>query len=166
MEEDKCNAYSYSSGGSDCLLARLEWLEDPEPGQAEQPGVMVEAGAGLHMACRGGEHCCQVGHQGTRSRQPRNILVQGDNQCGEGEGDCNTDQDCAGLLVCGRDNCGRAGGRRAALYRSAVPALCRWDAGDDCCERACTAAHPCGEGAGHCESGTGTQHLKQFSNLF
>ena len=45
---------------------------------------------------------------------------QGDNQCGEGEGDCNTDQDCAGLLVCGRDNCGRAGGRRAALYRSPV----------------------------------------------
>ena len=63
MEEDKCNAYSYSSGASDCLLARLEWLEDPEPGQVEQPGVMVEAGVGLYMACRGGEHCCQAGQQ-------------------------------------------------------------------------------------------------------
>ena len=27
------------------------------------------------------------------------------NQCGEGEGDCDTDEDCAGSLKCGNNNC-------------------------------------------------------------
>ena len=42
----------------------------------------------LPRTCRGGEHCC-------RPDQP----------CGLTEGDCNTDQDCQGVSVCGRDNC-------------------------------------------------------------
>ena len=27
--------------------------------------------------------------------------------CGQGKGDCDNDDDCAGDLVCGKDNCGR-----------------------------------------------------------
>ena len=36
--------------------------------------------------------------------------------CGEGEGDCDSDQECSGSLVCGRDNC-------------------PWGDGDDCCQK-------------------------------
>ena len=115
-DQSGCNAWSHS--GSSCQLAVLSSLAEPGPGELEQR-LMLDTGAGLATTCRGGEHCCQA-----------------DNQCGEGAGDCNTHQDCAGLLVCGQDNCGQSGGR--------------WDAGDDCCERACTADHPCREGAGHC----------------
>ena len=42
-------------------------------------------------------------------------------QCGSGEGDCNSDSDCEGQLVCGDNNCGSSGGL--------------WDAEDDCCEK-------------------------------
>jgi hypothetical protein len=57
--------------------------------------------------CRGGRHCCS-----------RNNL----SECGEGEGDCEEDRDCAGLLVCGTNNC-------------AVKSGGLWDPTDDCCEK-------------------------------
>ena len=44
----------------------------------------------LPMTCRGGDHCCA-----------RNDVKL----CAQDEGDCNTDQDCAGSLVCGDNNC-------------------------------------------------------------
>ena len=66
------------------------YLEDPLPGEASEAVlVSLPALAALHQVCRGGEHCCQR-----------------DNQCGEGEGDCNTDEECAGMLECGDNNCG------------------------------------------------------------
>ena len=92
----QCNAYSWEADGS-CRLALLTSLEDPQPGQAGRE-VLLDSGAGLGRVCRGGDQCCRP-----------------DNQCGEGAGDCDTDQDCAGLLVCGSNNCGQAGGRWAAL---------------------------------------------------
>ena len=42
------------------------------------------------MYCRGGYGCCHKDHS---------------NMCGEGEGDCNQDEDCAGSLICGNNNC-------------------------------------------------------------
>ena len=44
----------------------------------------------LPMTCRGGDHCCA-----------RNDVKL----CAQDEGDCNSDQDCAGSLVCGDNNC-------------------------------------------------------------
>ena len=44
----------------------------------------------LLMTCRGGDHCCA-----------RNDVKL----CAQDEGDCNSDQDCAGSLVCGDNNC-------------------------------------------------------------
>ena len=93
----QCNAYSWEADGS-CRLALLTSLEDPQPGQAGRE-VLLDSGAGLGRVCRGGDQCCRP-----------------HNQCGEGAGDCDTDQDCAGLLVCGSDNCGRAGGRWAERF--------------------------------------------------
>ena len=51
-------------------------------------------------ACTGGDSCC------TSS-----------NQCGENEGDCDSDADCKGDLKCGIDNCNGAS----------------FDGTDDCC---------------------------------
>ena len=55
----------------------------------------------LKMYCRGGDGCCGVGS--TRL-------------CLEGEGDCDHDDQCAGVLECGSDNC-------ATKVRSSVPSL-------------------------------------------
>ena len=71
----------------------------------------------LHHYCRGGEHCCQ--------RDSYNL-------CMEGEGDCNTDQECQGMLECGSNNCGMEGGL--------------WDEKDDCCQRRCSLDRPCPQG--------------------
>eukprot|EP00091_Calanus_sinicus_P009142 TRINITY_DN21553_c0_g1_i1.p1 TRINITY_DN21553_c0_g1~~TRINITY_DN21553_c0_g1_i1.p1 ORF type:complete len:231 (-),score=49.77 TRINITY_DN21553_c0_g1_i1:147-839(-) len=50
--------------------------------------------------CHGADDCC-------------------DGQCGEGEGDCDWDSDCAGFLVCGSANCVGQG----------------FDDSDDCCKK-------------------------------
>ena len=49
----------------------------------------------------GNDDCCSNGIAGS---------------CGEGDGDCDDDSECAGSLVCGTDNC-------------------PWGDGDDCCEQ-------------------------------
>ena len=52
--------------------------------------------------------------------------------CGEGEGDCHSDEDCQGTLQCGEDNCPvQSGGL--------------WDEEDDCCERRCSSDRPCAQ---------------------
>ena len=58
--------------------------------------------------CWGGDSCC------TSS-----------NTCKEGEGDCDLDSDCAGVLVCGTDNC-----RNGPLGY-----LGGYDSTDDCCKK-------------------------------
>ena len=50
--------------------------------------------------CHGEDDCCE-------------------GQCGEGEGDCDWDSDCAGFLVCGSANCVGQG----------------FEDNDDCCEK-------------------------------
>ena len=47
----------------------------------------------------------------------------GDQPCSEGEGDCDFDSDCAGLLFCGSDNC--------LIYHSSLESL--WESSADCC---------------------------------
>ena len=74
-----------------------------------------------HLA---GEDCCLAARDGPR-------------QCEESEGDCSRDSDCAGLLVCGQDNCiSQFGAQPGELY----------DYGDDCCTRRCTPDTPCTHG--------------------
>ena len=54
----------------------------------------------IFTVCNGGDSCCN-------------------GQCNLGEGDCDSDSDCVGDLVCGSNNCPRSG--------------FEWDSGDDCC---------------------------------
>ena len=54
-----------------------------------------------------------------------------------GEGDCDSDSECSGLLECGTDNClTKTGGH--------------WDPGDDCCQPRCDPSRQCGQGEGPC----------------
>ena len=54
-----------------------------------------------------------------------------------GEGDCDSDSECSGLLECGTDNClTKTGGH--------------WDPGDDCCQPRCDVTRQCEEGEGPC----------------
>jgi hypothetical protein len=55
-------------------------------------------------ACNGGDSCCRSSAQ-----------------CAVGEGDCDSDTDCAGRLVCGEDNCDQS----RDIF----------DLSDDCCEK-------------------------------
>ena len=50
-----------------------------------------------------------------------------------GDGDCDSDDDCAGDLVCGTDNCGRQEGFDISHWP--VESQCGWDTTDDCCCR-------------------------------
>ena len=102
----QCNAFSFE--GDNCDLAQLTFLEDPSPSHGIARHFFFDLAENLPMKCRGGEGCCS-----------------GDNLnlCKLGDGDCNSDQDCAGPLVCGSKNCPiKTGGL--------------WDPEDDCCELA------------------------------
>ena len=57
--------------------------------------------------------------------------------CQEAEGDCSRDSDCAGMLVCGVDNC-------VSQFGQPVGGL--YDNNDDCCTRRCTPETPCTHG--------------------
>ena len=86
-----CNSFNYQAASSQCELGSLTFLEDPAPGESSVRLMVVEELVdSLKMYCRGGDGCCGVGS---------NRL------CGEGEGDCDHDDQCAGLLECGQDNC-------------------------------------------------------------
>ena len=110
-----CNAFKYDNTSDLCDMGLLTFLEDPGPGESPV-AIMVDTGVidNLDQVCRGGESCC--GPELTRL-------------CGEGEGDCQRDEDCEGTLQCGEDNCGQSGGL--------------WDAEDDCCEKRCSSDRPC-----------------------
>ena len=65
--------------------------------------------------------------------------------CGLGEGDCDTDEECEGPLVCGDNNC--EGGdykMDCCQARVCLAALNGWDC--------CTASSPCGLGYGDCDT--------------
>ena len=114
-QSEDCNAFKFDNGSDSCALGLVTFLEDPGPGERAETIMMdTDIIPSLDMVCRGGERCC--GPEVTRI-------------CGEGEGDCHRDEDCAGTLQCGEDNCGQSGGL--------------WDAEDDCCERRCSSDRPC-----------------------
>ena len=72
------------------------------------------------VPCMGGNDCCNPG-----------------NQCGLLEGDCDTDNDCMGTLVCGTHNCHNVN-MPEGWPRSLTEAIGRDDinfsATDDCCQ--------------------------------
>ena len=94
----------------------VTYLEDPPPGDtAESIMVKEDIISSLKMWCRGSTNCC--GKEATHL-------------CVEGEGDCDHDDQCAGVLQCGQDNCATQSGGY-------------WDPEDDCCERRCSTDRPC-----------------------
>ena len=72
------------------------------------PGA-VEAGVPKSNKCTGGDSCCTL-----------------DNPCDEGEGDCDSDEECSGNLFCSRSCGDQVQGGLASLGGN-------WDIGDDCC---------------------------------
>ena len=95
-----CNAFSFEEDSELCNLAKVDfnpiqylyhfsfflfqliYLEDPEVGK-EPKSMMISADVidVLKMYCRGGTNCC--GKESNRL-------------CGEGEGDCDHDDQCSG----------------------------------------------------------------------
>ena len=60
----------------------------------------------LPMTCRGGDHCCARNDYKLLLLLLYHYYYRNDVKlCAQDEGDCNTDQDCAGSLVCGDNNC-------------------------------------------------------------
>ena len=116
MSYSWCNAFKYNEQDQSCSLALLNYLEDPNDGE-EATSIMISESAeqSLKMYCRGGENCC--------GREDNRL-------CDEGEGDCDHDDQCAGVLQCGQDNCATQSGGY-------------WDSEDDCCERRCSTDRPC-----------------------
>ena len=94
--------------------------------------VLQSSLATLPMTCRGGDHCC---------------ARTGVQLCSQDEGDCESDLDCAGSLVCGDNNCPQSVRRlRRALMTSFNPEHVQgglWDPEDDCCTTKCTSSTPC-----------------------
>ena len=102
----------------------------------------------LPMTCRGGYHCC------ARNDDYHILLLlyyyyyRNDVKlCVQDEGDCNTDQDCAGSLVCGDNNCPQSvrgikiifiSRHHDQLFQGGL-----WDPDDDCCTTKCTSSNPC-----------------------
>ena len=86
-----CNSFTYQATTGQCEMGAITYLEDPAPGETAVRLMVVEDLVdSLKMYCRGGDGCCGVGS---------NRL------CVEGEGDCDHDDQCAGVLECGEDNC-------------------------------------------------------------
>jgi hypothetical protein len=124
-----CNAFQLLD--KSCKMMVLTELREKTVYDADWPGgvyVSTEARAVTPLYCHGGEDCCLAARNGPR-------------QCEESEGDCSRDSDCAGLLVCGQDNCiSQFGAQPGELY----------DYGDDCCTRRCTPDTPCTHGEVEC----------------
>ena len=136
-------SFSYNGDTGECQLALVDFLENPEgDNKAKVFYIDVDAIPNIPMYCRGGYGCCHKDYT---------------NRCGDGDGDCNVDEDCVGSLICGSNNCKN--------WRSLTG---MWDSDDDCCERRCTKEHPCKEGDGHCEDDNDCQNpgwLKCGDNL-
>ena len=138
-----CNAFQMLD--KSCKMLVLTELREKTVDDADWPGgvyVSTDARAVTPLYCHGGdtdimytssyhmsgEDCCLAARDGPR-------------QCEESDGDCSRDSDCAGLLVCGQDNCiSQFGAQPGELY----------DYGDDCCTRRCTPDTPCTHGEVKC----------------
>ena len=58
-----------------------------------------------------------------------NCCGLGGYKCKEGEGDCDNDSDCAGNLICGKDNCLKG----ISSWLPFLPSFSTYDSTDDCC---------------------------------
>ena len=93
--------------------------------------------ASLPLICAGGKHCCSRDRWAElRATLLLEFIIIKWRLCGEGGGDCEVDEDCAGSLVCGHDNCLQPLGHLGEL----------WDATDDCCVRKCGPDRQCRNG--------------------
>jgi len=87
-----------------------------------------------------GDDCCSD-VSGLRCSGQNNGCCTKENPCNVNEGDCDSDDECAGSYVCGKDNC-------------------PWGDKDDCCslrcsgenDGCCTKEKPCNVGEGDCDS--------------
>ena len=129
-----CNSFTYQATTGQCEMGDITYLEDPAPGETAVRLMVVEDLVdSLKMYCRGGDGCCGAGS---------NRL------CAEGEGDCDDDSQCAGVLECGSDNCAiKTGGY--------------WDDSDDCCQARCSSDRQCVQGWGPC---TDNSHCEGSEN--
>merc|ERR1711937_942524 len=75
------------------------------------------------------------------------------NKCGEGEGDCDNDNECQSGLVCGKDNCQSfipgAHSQADCCVKPAVATRCNGSTSAWSC---CSANSKCGHGEGDCDS--------------
>ena len=72
--------FSYNENTEACDLAFLDFLEDPDVGDiALDIYIDLNTIENINMYCRGGYRCCHRGNL---------------NLCGEGDGDCDHDDDC------------------------------------------------------------------------
>merc|ERR1711962_1570721 len=75
------------------------------------------------------------------------------NKCGEGEGDCDNDNECQSGLVCGKDNCQSfipgANSQADCCVKPAVATNCNGSTSAWSC---CSANSKCGHGEGDCDS--------------
>ena len=126
-EYGDCNSFNYQESSSSCEMGSITYLEDPWPGESMVRLMVVEEVLdSLKMYCRGGDGCC--GTSTTRL-------------CVAGEGDCDHDGQCAGVLECGNNNCPiKTGGY--------------WDEEDDCCQERCSSDRQCEQGWGPCTDST------------
>ena len=132
-----CNSFAFEEASSSCQMGSITYLEDPSPGDSSVRLMVVEEVLdSLKMWCRGGDGCC-----GTSSTR----------LCQEGEGDCDEDAQCAGVLQCGTDNCPTSGGH--------------WDDTDDCCQARCTPDRQCEQGWGPCTDSTQCQGSENGYNV-
>ena len=99
----------------------MSYLEDPDVSDTAVTVMVSEEGVEeLQMVCRGGENCC--GRESNRLCAEGDLdLSNTDGDCDVGEGDCQDDDQCSGLLQCGTDNCATKSGGL-------------WDESDDCCQ--------------------------------
>ena len=127
--KDVCPNKSVSPNNSVCLNNPVFILLASYPIYGQQPRVavqnpvvaprpwwevqgaagVVEAGVPQSNKCNGGDSCCTV-----------------DKPCGEGEGDCDSDEECSGNLFCSRTCGDQVQGGLASLGGE-------WDIADDCC---------------------------------
>ena len=125
-------------------MGAITYLEDPGPGETAVR-LMVEEDLvdSLKMYCRGGDGCCGPA---------TNRL------CEEGEGDCDHDDQCAGVLQCGTDNCATKvrSSPSSSPLSSLTPSYYQsggyWDDSDDCCQTRCSSDRQCLQGWGPCTS--------------
>jgi hypothetical protein len=100
-------------------------------------GGSYTCGAGSTSPCGSYDDCCEA---------PPPPACEDTSSCGLGQGDCDTDYDCTGNLVCGSYNCGGS-------YTCGAGSTSQCGSTDSCCTAAtCADTNSCGLGQGDCDT--------------